>query len=205
MTKRYPDYVKISNIIPKKKTYYRFNLEIENTLQSNDQSIAVIMMNPSAADAYCSDDTVNKVIKALSKISKIIYILNLFPFYEPDSIKLGDLVKKKNNIQIVSQNEVAITQAIKNANKIIFAWGDVPKGLPAKLHNERVKSVIEIVESYNKKNSLYVFNYIQNNDLKFISKKKRPLHPSRKNIHSLKKVKSYYFSRGLLHLDFDCN
>ncbi|MFC5733414.1 DUF1643 domain-containing protein [Cytobacillus gottheilii] len=203
MSKDYPSYVKVSKIKPVKNTYYRVSLEIQNSLQSNNHKTVVIMMNPSAADANNSDETVNKVIKALRTISETIYILNLFPFYEPNSKKLGDLVKKKTNIHIVNQNKVAISQAIKNADKIIFAWGDVPKGLSAKLHNERVKSVIDIVNLYNKENCLYVFNYIQKNKLKFISKKKRPLHPSRKNIHSLKSIKSYYFRRSLLNLEFD--
>lgn len=203
MFKDYPSFVKVSKIKPVKNTYYRVSLEIQNSLQSNNHKTVVIMMNPSAADAYNSDETVNKVIKALRTISETIYILNLFPFYEPNSKKLWDLVKKKTNVHIVNQNEVAISQAIKNADKIIFAWGDVPKGLSAKLHNDRVKSVIDIVNFYNKENCLYVFNYIQKNNLKFISKKKRPLHPSRKNIHSLKIIKSYYFRRGLLNLEFD--
>lgn len=203
MSKDYPSFVKVSKIKPVKNTYYRISLEIQNSLQSNNHKTVVIMMNPSAADAYNSDETVNKVIKALRTISETIYILNLFPFYEPNSKKLGDLVKKKTNVHIVNQNEVAISQAIKNADKIIFAWGDVPKGLSAKLHNERVNSVIDIVNLYNKENCLFVFNYIQKKNLKFISKKKRPLHPSRKNIHSLKSIKSYYFRRGLLNLEFD--
>ena len=202
MVKEYPPYVKVSEIIPIKKTYYRNLLKFENNHQSNNQNTVVIMMNPSAADANYSDDTVNKVIHALSSISQRIYILNLFPFYEPDSKKLGNLVQKKNNSQINNQNEVAISKAIKNADRIIFAWGDVPKGLSAKLHNERVKAVIKIIEMQNKGNLLYVFNYGREKFLKFISKKKRPLHPSRKNIHSLKGIKSYYFSRGLLHLEF---
>ncbi|MEK3977878.1 DUF1643 domain-containing protein [Psychrobacillus sp. FSL K6-2836] len=202
MAKEYPSYVKVSEMIPIKKTYYRNLLKFDNNLQSNNQNTVVIMMNPSAADANYSDDTVNKVIHALSTISQTIYILNLFPFYEPDSKKLGDLVQKKNNLQIINQNEAAISKAIKSADKIIFAWGDVPKGLPAKLHNERVKAVIKIIEKRNKENSLYVFNYGRKKFLKFISNKKRPLHPSRKNIHSLKSIKSYYFSRSLLRLEF---
>lgn len=95
MAKEYPSYVKVSEMIPIKKTYYRNLLKFDNNLQSNNQNTVVIMMNPSAADANYSDDTVNKVIHALSTISQTIYILNLFPFYEPDSKKLGDLVQKR--------------------------------------------------------------------------------------------------------------
>lgn len=202
MAKEYADNINVIRILPEVRNGYRTLLQLENTQVANEVHTVVVMMNPSAADETVSDDTINKVAEALIEDSQKISILNLFPFYEPDSTLLGDVINNSEET-ILEENKASFAEAIEHSHKIILAWGDVPKGLAAKLHNKHVHELIEVIEECNKSNFLYVFNYGEKSKLKFISKKKRPLHPSRKKIHSLKKVKSYYFSRELLHLEFD--
>ena len=54
----------------------RFVLEIE-TKSENDKSILVVMKNPSQANKYQSDKTVNNVIENLHTDYRHIYIVNL--------------------------------------------------------------------------------------------------------------------------------
>lgn len=133
---------------------------LEITIDNKKQeSIIVILKNPSRATKEFSDKTVYTVTKyihknsdkfpALKYIGKII-ILNLIPFYETDSSKLINLKHKiydKENLNIIND-------FCKKYQKVIIAWGNHPKGLRQE-YEELKKEVFEILKS-NNNNLFYV-------------------------------------------------
>lgn len=203
---KYPQNVVITDIEPKNPKSYRTFLEI--TFKKCDKSlegkiIAVIMMNPSAANRTCSDVTVNKIIKALKGKTNKIYIFNLFPFYEPDSEELYKKLSDSKANKILTENETIIQEKIKDTMQIILAWGDIPPNITENTHNEHVKNLIKITEFHKKNNNLYVFDYKEKPNRWILSSNKRPLHPSRKSIHDIELIKSYKFdSNDFLLLNF---
>ena len=128
---KYPDF--ITNIELKKTDNSRFWLKLTID-ESKEETIVVILKNPSRANYEVSDKTVYNVSSyiyknrdSISEFSEIgtIIILNLIPYYETYSEKLAELehgIISKENLNTI---EVFTAQH----NKVIVAWGDTPKGL----------------------------------------------------------------------------
>lgn len=138
--------------------------------ESSDESIIVILKNPSRATKDISDKTVYNVSSyifknkhkyiQLNNIGNII-ILNLIPFYETYSHLLS-----VSGINIIDKDNLAtIKKFTAKCNNIIIAWGDHPKGLKNE-YEEIKKNIINILE-YNKNNIFYVAK---------LSKNKNPKH-----------------------------
>ena len=102
--------------------------------KEKDESIVVILKNPSRATKDISDKTVFNVTnyidknrikyKQLNNVGSII-ILNLIPFYETYS----DLLVTSNVNIIDNENFKTIKKLTKKHAHVIVAWGDCPKGL----------------------------------------------------------------------------
>ncbi|WP_062231494.1 DUF1643 domain-containing protein [Fictibacillus sp. FJAT-27399] len=201
----YPQGFKVEDIIPGNDNDKRYLLRVSNESSSAKGIATIIMMNPSKATKSCSDPTVNKVLKFfganLDKQIREIIILNLFPYYETDSKKLAACVKRNNSNEL-GENLNEFKNCIKVSNLIVLAWGDVPKGFSAKLHNKYVKSVINIIDEVMKQNSLYVFKDNRFNIEHIVTKKHRPRHPNRIALNDLQKVQRYSSYRDLLKLKF---
>lgn len=93
------------------------------------EKITVILMNPSFADEYGLDATLNNVKTFLSGLKKDNYsefeVLNIFPIRTPNSKDLLPLLEKYDSKrQYRNQNEEHIIEALKNSNKVLVAWGD---------------------------------------------------------------------------------
>lgn len=142
-------------------------LTIDETKQ---ESIIVILKNPSRATKDISDKTVSTVTryidknrtkyKQLKNIGTVI-ILNLIPFYETYSEKLtvnGSGIIDKSNLKTIEE----FTSKHKT---VIAAWGDHPKGLAAE-YEELKNMVLQIIKD--NKNDLY---YVDK-----LSKKGNPKH-----------------------------
>lgn len=137
---------------------YRFSLEITLNKEGNE-SISVIMMNPSKADGEYSDKSVNRVIKyvyeneeELRNVNKI-YILNLYPVYETYSRKFTELYEKYSEEQLLAegQNDEEIKRIVSMSNKVIVGWG-LASGLN-KINEERYRNrcceLFELIERNN--------------------------------------------------------
>ncbi len=149
---KHPDFVKEKKDLRDQKSGKRYWLELTIN-QSKKETIIVIMKNPSRATKEISDKTVYNVTnyiyknsecyKELKDIGKII-ILNLIPLYKTYSKELvnqGQLIKDKNNLEIISNFS-------KEIKKVIIAWGNYPKGL--KNEFEEIKnSVLHILNENN--------------------------------------------------------
>ncbi|WP_144498153.1 DUF1643 domain-containing protein [Bacillus pumilus] len=134
----YPDYVIEKNcdcysfISQQGQTInVRTSLVIKTDKNSN-KTVTYILKNPSKANEYESDLTINKVIKAAYKqgASKI-FIFNVLPFYLTDSNQLIAFVKKlKKNESSDYDNAVSKNlEVIKNylvtrsEDEFVCAWG----------------------------------------------------------------------------------
>lgn len=135
-------------------------LWLKLTIDKNrDDSIVVILKNPSRATKDISDKTVSNVTKyiyknkdnyeSLKNIGTII-ILNLIPFYETYSHEL-----KNVKIDIVDIENLKTIREITSKHKnVVIAWGDPPRGLQKQYENLK-HSVMDILKE-NKTNLYHV-------------------------------------------------
>lgn len=128
---KYPSFVKKVEL--EKTDIKRFWLELVID-ESKDESIVVILKNPSRANQVVSDKTVynvsNYIYRNREKYDvfsnvKSIIILNLIPHYQTYSKKLEVL---KNEV-ICQDNLDTINRVTSRHSKIIIAWGNHPSGL----------------------------------------------------------------------------
>lgn len=151
---KYKEYVTFKKICNDGDKRYFLLIKL---LGGGNESVVVIMKNPSKATESISDYTVNNVIKYLYEKKKTesclknlgtIVILNIFPFYKTDSSKLNNCIKiryKKN----IEKNIEVIKELISKHNNIILGWGNPPKGL-ADYYKSLTTEVIELTD-YGKK------------------------------------------------------
>ena len=130
----------------------RFLLEIKLKNKENENSVAVIMMNPSEADEEKSDRTINKVVKYVFNNDKTkgygrILIMNLFVAYKTKPEGVNKLIAKSdfdyvvgNKDSIISNNEY-ILNATKESELTIIAWG---KGSITR-YRERSNAVLKLL------------------------------------------------------------
>lgn len=128
---KYPYFVNVVTLKKTDKKRYWLNLEIDKT---KNESITVILKNPSRANMEISDKTVfnvsNYIYRNREKYAELknignITILNLIPNYETYSGKLKPL---KEEI-IDQENLKTINDFCGNHKKVIIAWGNHPSGL----------------------------------------------------------------------------
>ncbi len=153
MVIRYADYVVNKNIEMDETINSRYLLKVELNTNS-DESIAVIMKNPSIANEVESDTTINKILDvAYCQNYKTVYVLNLFCYYSPKVKDIKDLIKS-NNIIHIQENDKWIINTLSKVEKVLVGWGsiDINKEVNA-IYNSRIKAVYELI----KEKDLYVF------------------------------------------------
>ena len=153
---RYPDF--ITKITLEKTESKRFWLKLEFD-ESKNESIVVILKNPSRANKEVSDKTVFNVSSYIYKnknkypefqdIGSIV-ILNLIPNYQTYSDQLEPL---RNEI-IDFQNLHTIDRFTKKSVNVIIAYGNHPRGLFKEYEELKIK-VMDIL-SVNNNKVLYV-------------------------------------------------
>ncbi len=128
---RYPDFVKEVSLKSAEGKRYWLKLQID---ENKEESIVVILKNPSRAKKDVSDKTVynvsNYIFRNRENYSQLrnignIVILNLFPNYETYSSQLkslGDHLMDPENIR-------TLDEFCGTHTKVIMAWGNSPKGL----------------------------------------------------------------------------
>ena len=153
---RYPDY--ITNISLEKTDTKRYWLKLVFDESKND-SIVVILKNPSRANNEFSDKTVYNVSSYIYKnrnkypeFHKIgtIVILNLIPNYQTYSDKLEPL---RNEI-IDPENLAVINRFTSQCKNVIIAYGNHPRGLFDQY--EKLKTNVMNILSKNNNKVFYV-------------------------------------------------
>ncbi|MBF8153862.1 DUF1643 domain-containing protein [Exiguobacterium sp. TBG-PICH-001] len=194
--KDYPDYVKVPVKVDDTSTPIRcrFSLVAEINDRSNSNSVLVVMMNPSKATDKKTDSTVFNIIEHSYNFlnAKKVEILNLYPFYEPNSSKVKTSTSKLKDSEydkLMSQNICTIKNSFKcNYDYIILAWGNAPKSFTSKEHKILGQSVLSSINDTSK-HKIYVYSF---NKYKGLTVKNNPFHPSRKGkIIGIQKVTSF--------------
>lgn len=143
----YADYVIKKSVKIDETINARYFLKVElNT--SSDETIAVIMKNPSIANEHVSDITINKVLEVAYRYNyKTVYILNLFCYYSPKVKDIKDLIKA-NNVIHIQENDKWINKILTKVEKVLVGWGsiDINKEVNA-IYNSRVKAVYELIKT----------------------------------------------------------
>jgi hypothetical protein len=108
---------------------YRYNLErsFKYGKHGEHKTVAVVMVNPSTADAVRDDHTIKKLTGfARTHAWKRIIVVNLFAYRATDVSDLGRVQDP-----VGPHNDDYIRQAFEEADQIIVAWGagkKFPKG-----------------------------------------------------------------------------
>lgn len=174
----------------------RFYLKAKVKDSSKSKLILVIMMNPSKATKDRTDDTVFNILEHSYCFldAKEITILNLYPFYEPNSAKVKQSTSSLSQDardELMSKNSSCVKDSIKKQyDKVILAWGNTPKGLSNKEHKNLGYNILSSIETMPQSSeNLYVYSF---KSCKGLTVKKNPYHPSRKGkILGIQKIDSF--------------
>lgn len=170
-------------------TYIRFLLEVK--YKENNNQVLCIMMNPSIANSNESDDTINKILKLLSKetLFGVLKVANIYPIYKSQSGMLASAFEEiKNKLvkdeleSIMKENQSIIFEQIVKVDNIILAWGDSPEGMNENEYLGRCSQITEFL-SYLVNKRVFVFK--TENWEKILTQKGQPRHPSRNNLIGL--------------------
>ncbi len=134
-----------------KDNNYRYTLSIpffENELRT--KTMAVILKNPSSADAFKADKTVSNVEKTIYKtfddVAKI-EILNLFALrgtYPKDVMQAYD-----SGVNIIGDdNDSAFREVLLNSHYVVLAWGGASP-IRKSIYDTRIDAVYEIINGLN--------------------------------------------------------
>ena len=123
---------------------YRYKLSVPFYYEEGrTKTVAVILKNPSSADALRADKTVQNVekiiYKAFDKVSRV-EILNLFSLRGTYPKDIMDAYTLGVNI-IGDKNNIAFEEVLNNSDYIIMAWGGASP-IRNSLYNERVDEEI---------------------------------------------------------------
>lgn len=130
---------------------YRFMLSIPFYFEeSRTKTVAVILKNPSSADAQRADKTVQNVEKVIYKtfddVSRV-EILNLFSLrgtYPKDIMNAHTL-----GVNIVGdKNNTAFDEVLNNSDYVVIAWGGASP-IRSSLYDSRIDEVLSMINSVN--------------------------------------------------------
>jgi hypothetical protein len=116
----------------------RYRYRLERDLGSSGRIAAVIMVNPSTADAETDDHSIRKCLGFANRlgISKLV-VGNKFAFRATDIKKLPDV-----SDPVGPENDFHLEQILREADLHIVAWGRLAK-LPRSLRH-RWREVVQI-------------------------------------------------------------
>lgn len=151
----YKEKLKVDEIAYKYRTYYKTVWD-----ESKENLLTFIMLNPSTADQYSNDPSVNNCIKIAKKYENYggIEVLNVYSLRHPDYSKIVDYIKKgEGNPKDIDYNA--------NCTNVVLAWGDkkvtLNQNLKNKIENAQHIYILGAKEQ-NKINKDFVDNYNKN-------------------------------------------
>ena len=139
--KKYAQKLDVDGNIYKYRIYYK---NIWNNVK-NPKLLTFIMLNPSYANQYKNDPTINNCIKVAQNEKKFdgIEILNKYSLRHPVYKEIEDILQKEGNPKKISYDDFA------QCNDIILAWGN-----KCFLQEENKKLFNKIINH----NSVYILN-----------------------------------------------
>lgn len=143
--------------IDKNKIYFQGNIEnkyrylLKIPLKSSEnKKILVIMKNPSKANKYISDLTIDRVLtfchdEGYSEVN----IMNLYSYYSSSPKEIGNLIENGEiNTAIGEDNDNIMINLMGEINDVIVAWGTNTFN-HTKEYKNRIKQVIDIIKDKN--------------------------------------------------------
>ena len=107
---------------------YRYRLDV-STRVTGRKSLLVVQLNPSKANSQRSDPTVGKVVRwtqtQKDNFARVVFV-NLFAKRATDPAKLSGCDYRE---LIGSGNDSVTRYAVNEADRIIVAWGRIPRSL----------------------------------------------------------------------------
>ena len=110
----------------KYRLYYK---TVWNDAKKSSNLLTFIMLNPSTANQYSNDPSVNNCIKIAKKCNEYdgIEVLNVYSLRHPDFAKIKDLIKNGEG------NPSDINYDIAKCKNVVLAWGNKKIKLNEKL------------------------------------------------------------------------
>lgn len=135
----------------KDKCYrYSLSLRYDDTLldRGRERSAAVIMKNPSAADAARADATIRKVetfVYHRFPDVRWLHILNIFAFRATEPGDLNRVAREEGAMRVIGDdNDHVISKVAGGSDYVILAWGN-NSGIDPVLYEERVYRVKQLL------------------------------------------------------------
>ncbi len=127
--------------LPKDSTHYRYWLEVK--LARRGPMLAVILKNPSTADAKRSDPAMGKV-EAWARRQGFgsVIIVNLFAHR---STKPAALNRYSYAAAVGPENDAFIRRAVRSADTVVAAWGN-PNGIEREVYDRRAGEVMRLLK-----------------------------------------------------------
>lgn len=130
---------------------YSLSMRFSDTLvdTGRDRTAAVIMKNPSAADAFRADATIRKVetfVYHRFPDVRWLHILNIFAFRATEPDDLHQAYAEGGAMQVIgADNDHVIGKVAGASDYVILAWGN-NSGIDTVLYEERVLRVKHILD-----------------------------------------------------------
>lgn len=178
----YPHYVKtpVKCVIKELNSNISSRRVLTAKLKNNfNKSILFILMNPSKANEYESDRTINKCASiAFNDLRHLevgkFCIVNVYPFYESDSTKLETLLNKVRStsrsfyFKELIRNLQTIESRVKRSDYVLLGTGGIPKTITNKREYKFIlNTIVSYIETYretvflvssNKYNNRFIYN-----------------------------------------------
>lgn len=111
--------MKSKAVFDRSNTDFQYRYSLIKLWNEGLAKATIIMLNPSIADELKNDHSVNRCLNYLiDNDYGSLEIINLFAYIETDSKKL-----KTSEKYVGTENDIYISEAIKNSETIIVAWG----------------------------------------------------------------------------------
>lgn len=133
---------------------YRYALHIEyaDSLldKGREKRLAVVMKNPSAADASMADHTIRKVesfvYKHFSDV-RYLHILNIMAMRATDPAEVNAVLAAEGPMAVIgTENDHVISKTLESCDYVILAWGNNSR-IDAVFYEERVEQVLRLLSS----------------------------------------------------------
>lgn len=135
---------------------YRLSMRYLNSMfdKGRANQLAVILKNPSAADAGLADATIRKVetfVYHRFPDVRVIHILNIFAYRATDPGDLNRVFAREGAVAVIGEeNDRVIAETVEQCQYIIPAWGN-RSGIHETLYRERiyrVKMLLAVVSQH---------------------------------------------------------
>ncbi|UXM84506.1 DUF1643 domain-containing protein [Methanococcus aeolicus] len=138
-----------------KNNLYRYTLQMQyKDKREQNNTITVILKNPSSANEKMADNTIRRVegfVHCNFPDVKYLNILNIFAYRATDAKDVKNaLINNGLNYIVGIENDKYIKSFVKESDYIIKAWGG-NSGINKKAYNQRIEQVNDLIHNNVKK------------------------------------------------------